>query len=286
MNIVELNKLTNSKLSHLSRSLYTFYLRPLAEQNQCIIDLVSVANYLFSDSIYFKTLPNFEVAAMALNELEEIGLINRVVDGVEIKQNPLDKLKASSSDEVLSNQDVAIEDHDSKLVSSQEKWQGVTFTLPLFVKESQELPKPPFAMTLSWRPQARFHEACLLCGLEDCTFEEKELKAFTSYWAGRHETRNQIAWERAFAQRLLKGRVAKTNKVKAPTINALGEISENSSLNSVTANSNLNTENEHQELTNPADFIPKSNPTQSSLMTNLQKSEHEQMSNTLADLFK
>ena len=67
-------------------------------------------------------------------------------------------------------------------------------------------------MHSSWRPQANFYQACLLVGLDDCSFTEQDLKAFTSFWSGKHEQRNQIAWERAFATRLLKGHLQKAPK--------------------------------------------------------------------------
>ena len=67
-------------------------------------------------------------------------------------------------------------------------------------------------MHSSWRPQANFYQACLLVGLDDCSFTEQDLKAFTSFWSGKHEQRNQISWERAFATRLLKGHLQKAPK--------------------------------------------------------------------------
>lgn len=167
MNITELNTLNKKEISHIARSLYTFYLRPQAEQNHCIIDLTSITSYLFTSSENFKTVANFEIAVQVLEELEKYSLIKRT--------------------------------------SEDSPWQGATYTLPLFVAEINNLPAPPFAMKLSWRPSASFSQACLLVGLTDSSFTETDLKAFTRYWAGRNETRNQVSWERAFAQRLLKG---------------------------------------------------------------------------------
>lgn len=174
MNISEVNALNNKELSHIARSLYTFYLRPNAEQHHNVIDLNSITTYLFSYSKAFPTTPNFDVACMCLKELEVHNLICRVD-----KTSP---------------------------------WQGSIITLPLFVQEDEVLPSPPFAMHSSWRPQANFYQACLLVGLDDCSFTEQDLKAFTSFWSGKHEQRNQIAWERAFATRLLKGHLQKAPK--------------------------------------------------------------------------
>ena len=127
MNALEIQYLNKSNLSHIARSLYMLYLRPRAEQNQCLTDLSSIASYLSSDSTYFPTTPNFEIACLVLDELEHTGLIK--------KEN------------------------------EEASWQGNTFILPLFIKEIEELPSKPFYMTNSWRPTASFHEACVLCGI-------------------------------------------------------------------------------------------------------------------------
>ena len=222
MNALEIQYLNQSHLSHIARSLYMLYLRPKAEQNQCIADLSSIASYLSSDSSYFPTTPNFEVACLVLDELEKNGLIKKA-------------------------------DPDAP-------WQGNTFVLPLFIKEVEELPSKPFYMTSSWRPTATFHEACVLCGLAESTFTEAELKAFTSYWASKHERRNQVAWERAFAQRLLRlsvTNVKKTTQVKNTAVQ-----------NDATVNIK----------------IPTQNNTQTAQELNV--SERNQVQNDLASLFK
>lgn len=77
MNALEIQYLNKSNLSHIARSLYMLYLRPKSEQNQCLTDLSSIASYLSSDSTYFPTTPNFEVACLVLNELEHAGLIKK-----------------------------------------------------------------------------------------------------------------------------------------------------------------------------------------------------------------
>jgi len=139
-------------------------------------------------------------------------------------------------------------------------WQGNTFVLPLFIKEVEELPSKPFYMTSSWRPTATFHEACVLCGLAESTFTEAELKAFTSYWASKHESRNQVAWERAFAQRLLRLRVTNVKKTTQAKNTAVQ--------NDATVNTNNSVLNNSQTDT-------KQNST-----------EREQVQNDLASLFK
>ena len=212
MNALEIQYLNKSNLSHIARSLYMLYLRPRAEQNQCLTDLSSIASYLSSDSTYFPTTPNFEIACLVLDELEHTGLIK--------KEN------------------------------EEASWQGNTFILPLFIKEIEELPSKPFYMTNSWRPTASFHEACVLCGLAESTFTEAELKAFTSYWASKHESRNQVAWERAFAQRLLKQKVStvkKVSQVKNSALDNADKSIKDLDQNSLQINSQLKTNSQTEE---------------------------------------
>ena len=212
MNALEIQYLNKSNLSHIARSLYMLYLRPRSEQNQCLTDLSSIASYLSSDSTYFPTTPNFEVACLVLNELEHAGLIKK-------------------------------EKEDAP-------WQGNTFILPLFIKEVEELPSKPFYMTNSWRPTASFHEACVLCGLAESSFTEAELKAFTSYWSSKHESRNQVAWERAFAQRLLKQKVSTVKKVAQVKNSALDNADKSIKdldQNSLQINSQLKTNSQTEE---------------------------------------
>lgn len=171
MNLIEQKYLTSAHTSHIARSVYVFFLKPNFEQNQKCIDLVALVNYLNTESAYFKTSANFEIAGLILKELEQIGLVKRI------------------------NPDLP--------------WHDSEFTLPYYVQESLNAPDKAFAMTLSWKPGPNFKDACFLCGLEDPTYQSSELKAFTSYWCAHLEQRNQTAWERAFAQRLLKKRIAK-----------------------------------------------------------------------------
>lgn len=212
MNALEIQYLNRSNLSHIARSLYILYLRPMAEQNQRTVDLSAVASYLSSDSSYFPTTPNFEVACLVLDELEKSGLVK--------KEN------------------------------ESESWQGNTFSLPLFIKETEELPSKPFYMTNSWRPTASFHDACVLCGLAESTFTEAELKAFTSYWSSKLESRNQVAWERAFAQRLLKqkvSRVKKVSQVKNSALDNADKSIKDLDQNSLQVNSQLKTNSQTEE---------------------------------------
>ncbi|WP_295353551.1 DnaT-like ssDNA-binding domain-containing protein [uncultured Succinivibrio sp.] len=162
MNATELNYLKSSQLSHIAKSLYAFYLRDLAAQDQCIIDLTAIANYL----------PNYQIASMCLDELEKAGLLRKL--------------------------------------SETSNWQGCVFELPLYVREQQEVPKAPFVMTTKWEPGPTFHKTAILCGLEDSTYTLTDLNSFRHYWCSKNESRNQVGWERAFAQRLLKARQQRT----------------------------------------------------------------------------
>lgn len=172
MNATELNYLKSSQLSHIAKSLYAFYLRDLAAQDQCIIDLTAVANYLYSQSQYFPTVPNYQIASLCLDELEIAGLIRKL--------------------------------------GNNQNWQGCVFELPLYVKEQLEVPKAPFVMTTKWEPGPTFHKTAILCGLEDSSYTLTDLNGFRHYWCNKNETRNQVGWERAFAQRLIKARQQRT----------------------------------------------------------------------------
>jgi DNA replication protein DnaT len=171
MNALELKQLTQGGASHIARSLYAFYLRPRAERGIAAVTLNEVSCYLQCDSPCFPTSSDLRIAELALDELEQQGFIRRVK-----KDAP---------------------------------WDGAEIELPLFTAELRSVPQLPFQMTSSWRPGPSFPEACRACGLADPAFEEQELSAFTVYWASRPEKRSQIAWERAFAQRLARQRSAR-----------------------------------------------------------------------------
>lgn len=173
MNALELKNLTSGAVSHIGRSLYAFYLRPRAERGISMVSLSGVCAYLACRSSFFPTSDDLRIATLALDELEQAGFIRRA-------------------------------DNDAA-------WNGALISYPLFTSELNELPSKPFQMTLSWRPGASFENACKTCGLSDCQFEEQELTGFRSYWASRPELRSQIAWERAFAQRLSRSRSARVS---------------------------------------------------------------------------
>ncbi|MDD6317591.1 MAG: DnaT-like ssDNA-binding domain-containing protein [Succinatimonas hippei] len=173
MNALELKNLTSGAISHIARSLYAFFLRPRAERGITLVSLSEVCAYLACRSSFFPTSDDLRIATLALEELEMAGFIRRVEKGAD--------------------------------------WNGAQISYPLFTSELNELPSKPFQMTLSWRPGASFEEACRTCGLSDCQFEEHELTGFRTYWASRPELRSQIAWERAFAQRLSRSRSARVS---------------------------------------------------------------------------
>ncbi len=171
MNALELKHLTSGSLSHIARSLYAFFLRPRAERGIRAITLNEASSYLQCTSEVFPTSSDLRIADLALSELEKAGFIRRG--------------------------------------DLQKGWDGAVLSFPLYTSELRELPQKPFPMTPSWRPGPGFAEACRACGLEDPSFEERELTAFALYWASRPESRSQFAWERAFAQRLARSRSAK-----------------------------------------------------------------------------
>ena len=85
-----------------------------------------------------------------------------------------------------------------------------------------DVPKPPFAMTTKWEPGPTFHKTAILCGLEDSSYTLTDLNGFRNYWCSKNESRNQVGWERAFAQRLLKARQQRVEvKFNTETHNAL-----------------------------------------------------------------
>ncbi|MGN0901692.1 MAG: DnaT-like ssDNA-binding domain-containing protein [Succinivibrio sp.] len=211
MNLTEQQLLINSRISHISRSLYAFYLRLHFEQGENHIDLISVCNYLYTESQYFPTHPDFNIANICLNELEEAGLIKK----------------------------------ESNIETS--SWQGVQYSLPAYVSELSSLPRELYPMTLEWRPSPNFHDAAVLCGLVDSTFTEKELKAFTSYWSGRGDMRNSAAWDRAFALRLLKSRVAKVGKNKAGSADAAAEKGRSETVDDVLNEQKADTDIKYQK---------------------------------------
>ena len=170
MNNIEFAKLSDKRLSHEARSLYLFYLRPMAERGLCLIDLPALSLAMETISSVCPFIPTENLITDLLNELNLLGFIE----------------KKTQSD----------------------TWQGCSVVLPYFNADTTLLPQKPFAMSASWRPSSNFTQTCLMAGLHSADFTESELNSFISYWSGRHELRNQHAWERAFALRLLKHRGA------------------------------------------------------------------------------
>lgn len=169
MNSVEILKLSDYRISHLSKSLYVFYLTDLVQKGINVIDLASVASYLFSSSKDFPTNANIETAVLCLDELERFSLI--------------------------------------KKTKETDNWQGCVFTLPLYsVQLDGNMPSRAFTLDEKWTPSENFKNSALLCGLEDYSYTQAELKSFISYWNNRQEFRNQSGWERTFATRLLRQR--------------------------------------------------------------------------------
>ncbi|MBO6259144.1 MAG: hypothetical protein J6M93_07420 [Succinivibrio sp.] len=180
MNQTELDHLLRPNVSHICRSLYSFYLRPLRERGPVQINLADIANYLGVSSPFFPTTADLRLAGLCLEELEATGFISR-----------------------------------KKALSP---WQGAEVSFPFFEGQLDELPHRQFHMTEQWRPSAAFSQTCLLVGLDHADFSEQELNSFISYWSGRDELRNQTAWERAFAQRLKKKYSAKVGRAKAAVV--------------------------------------------------------------------
>ena len=175
MNSVEILKLSDYRISHLSKSLYVFYLTDLVQKGINVIDLASAASYLFSSSKDFPTNANIETAVLCLDELERFSLI--------------------------------------KKTKETDNWQGCKFTLPLYsVQLDGNMPSRAFTLDEKWTPSENFKNSALLCGLEDYSYTQAELKSFISYWNNRQEFRNQSGWERTFATRLLRQRQTRVKK--------------------------------------------------------------------------
>lgn len=176
MNATENAHLTQPNLSHEARSLYLLYLRPRIERGIAFFGTAEVASYLENRSESFPVRADPALALAVLNELERAGFIARTEPSL-----PFD---------------------------------GQRLRFPLFDSTLDQVPERPFPMSAQWRPGPSFAQACLMCGLPSRDFSDHELRAFTSYWASKPEKRVQIAWERAFAQRLLKNREAKVPRQK------------------------------------------------------------------------
>ena len=175
MNQTELERLESPLLSHISRSLYAFYLHKMATTKQSL-NLPEMANFLSNQSRFFPTQANLEVVKLCLTELEDLGLIKR-----SLAHCP---------------------------------WAQANIEFPLADKELEELPTKPFLMTKNWKPSPSFRDAALMVGLENCEYSQAELSEFISFWRSRQDMRNQISWERAFAIKLRRNRQAQRVRFK------------------------------------------------------------------------
>ena len=174
LNRAEFAQLQSTLLSHMARTLYIFYIQPIARSGQLIVDPIAMTKQLISISSYAPCNPSLKDVEQALLELEQINLIKRAPDTIS--------------------------------------WQGAHVILPLFVMETNFVPSRPFQMFPSWQPSASYPTVALQAGLIDYHYQDHELQSFISFWITRTLSRNQQAWERSFVMRLLKVRSAQTVK--------------------------------------------------------------------------
>ena len=174
LNRAEFAQLQSTLLSHMARTLYIFYIQPIARSGQLIVDPIAMTKQLISISSYAPCNPSLKDVEQALLELEQINLIKRAPGTIS--------------------------------------WQGAHVILPLFVMETNFVPSRPFQMFPSWQPSASYPTVALQAGLIDYHYQDHELQSFISFWITRTLSRNQQAWERSFVMRLLKVRSAQTVK--------------------------------------------------------------------------
>lgn len=174
LNRAEFAQLQSTLLSHMARTLYIFYIQPIARSGQMIVDPIAMTKQLISISSYAPCNPSLKDVEQALLELEQINLIKRAPGTIS--------------------------------------WQGAHVILPLFVMETNFVPSRPFQMFPSWQPSASYPTVALQAGLIDYHYQDHELQSFISFWITRTLSRNQQAWERSFVMRLLKVRSAQTVK--------------------------------------------------------------------------
>lgn len=174
LNRAEFAQLQSTLLSHMARTLYIFYIQPIARSGQLIVDPIAMTKQLISISSYAPCNPSLKDVEQALLELEQINLIKRAPGTIS--------------------------------------WQGAHVILPLFVMETNFVPSRPFQMFPSWQPSASYPTVALQAGLIDYNYQDHELQSFISFWITRTLSRNQQAWERSFVMRLLKVRSAQTVK--------------------------------------------------------------------------
>ena len=129
LNRAEFNQLQSQTLSHMARSMYVFYIQPQVRQGHSLIDPVDLSRKLISSSMAMPCNPTIYDIEIALNELEQHGLIHRL--------------------------------------NQAQPWQNASIILPLFARELAFVPQPPFTMVASWQPGPGFKDAALLAGLAD-----------------------------------------------------------------------------------------------------------------------
>lgn len=83
MNNIEFAKLNDKRLSHEARSLYLFYLRPMAERGLCLIDLPALSLAMETISLECPFIPTEKLITGLLNELNALGFIKKK------KSNPI-----------------------------------------------------------------------------------------------------------------------------------------------------------------------------------------------------
>lgn len=165
LNATEFETLQSKMLSHMARTLYVFYLQPLATKQDVVIDLVHLSAELISNSPIAPCHPDLREVEAALFELENAGLILRVQENAP--------------------------------------WESAEICFPLYAKGGEELPLRPFRMYVGWQPGPNFRFAALQAGLTNRNYRNSELLEFVNYWCSRPTERNQHAWELAFVRRLI-----------------------------------------------------------------------------------
>lgn len=157
MTPAELTLLTQPRLSHAARSLYTLFLRPKALQGTSLrLNYPELGRAL---AVEDPTCPggfSFQVNARQLTGL-------------------LDELLAAG---LIVRQGQCQDEH----------YHGLEISLPMLPGAPAEpLAQVAFAMHQAWRPDGGFQALSRLCGVIDCSYSEEELGEFIAYWLGRPE---------------------------------------------------------------------------------------------------
>ena len=200
MNALEFDKLKALNLSHISRTLYIFYLSPMAIKDEHTLDLGALATNLNSQSCFFKTIASIDIVKLCLTELEQLGFIKR-----RVPNSP---------------------------------WESALIDYPLKEQMTNTMPSLPFNMYKDWSPGMTFKDAALMVGLDNCEFSNQELTEFKSFWISKAEKRNQFSWERTFALKLVKKRRAQVSNQVAKSSPLLANngnlVAQNSTLTAKT----------------------------------------------------